>query len=212
MNIRDYPTNIHTRMQTTYPQPKKRNSPRCSHSHTLYNFPTHNRHGQNGISTASQEYLNIPFLWTTKNTQAKLSSPICFRMWWSNWPSFILSCPFYTASSQQLSLTHKKHKTLPQPYRKTLTLPNQCIFSNSWCLVPLHKNPHNDGVRTVKHFMEEYKHLLPIDCSPPPTVLAILNFIHKHNTFNFMVILTTIKSLAPSWRQGWLSLWRSFHG
>ena len=74
MNIRDYPTKIHTRMQTTYPQPKKRNSPRCSHSHTLYNFPTHNRHSQNGISTVSQEYLNILFLWTTKNTQAKLSS------------------------------------------------------------------------------------------------------------------------------------------
>ena len=113
--------------------------------------------------------------------------PICFRMWWSNWPSFILSCPFYPASSQQLSLTHKKHKRLPQPYRKTLTLPNQCILSNSWCLVAIHKNPHNDGIRAVKHFMEEYKHLLAIDCSPPPTVLAILSFIHKHNTFNFMV-------------------------
>ena len=34
--------------------------------------------------------------------------------------------------------------------------------------------------------MEEYKHLLPINCPPPHIVCIILGFILNHSTYNFM--------------------------
>ena len=46
--------------------------------------------------------------------------------------------------------------------------------------------PHEDSTAAVIHFMEEYKHLLPINFSPPHIVCIMLDFILKHNTFNFM--------------------------
>ena len=101
----DYLTKIHALsrwqyIQTTNPQPSKRNGSWCLHSRALYAFPAHDRHGHNGISTASQEYPHTTFLWTSKNTQAKLPSPPCyFRMRWCNWPSLILYDRLYPAST-----------------------------------------------------------------------------------------------------------------
>ena len=95
-------------IQTTHPQPNKRNSPWWSHSHTLYAFQIHNRHGHHGIFTPSQEYTNISLLWVTKNTQARLfSPPYCVRTWWSNSPSLILYYPLHPLLANNL-LSHIK--------------------------------------------------------------------------------------------------------
>ena len=46
---------------------------------------------------------------------------------------------------------------------------------------------HDDGISAVINFMEKQKHLLPSNCLPSHIVLhAILDFILKHSTFNFM--------------------------
>ena len=55
-------------IQTTHPQTNKHTCPGRSHSHTLYAFPTRNRHSQYGISFASQVYRHTYLLWITKNT------------------------------------------------------------------------------------------------------------------------------------------------
>lgn len=73
MNTRDSLIKIHAfsipqYIQTTHPQTNKHTCPERSHSHTLYAFPTRNRHSQYGISFASQEYHHIYLLWITKNT------------------------------------------------------------------------------------------------------------------------------------------------
>ena len=60
-------------MQTTHSQPSKHNSLRCSHSHTLYAFPTRNRHGQHEVCTALQEHLHTSFLRVIK----KRVIPLC---------------------------------------------------------------------------------------------------------------------------------------
>ena len=46
--------------------------------------------------------------------------------------------------------------------------------------------PHDDGISAVIDFIEKYKHRLPTNCPLPHLVCAILDFILKHSTFNFM--------------------------
>ena len=72
INTKDYFTKsyIHLQDHNTYKslslRPTKANSPRCSHSSTLYAFTTRNRRDHNVISTNSQEPPRIYFLWTSK--------------------------------------------------------------------------------------------------------------------------------------------------
>ena len=87
-------------------------------------------------------------------------------------------------------------KNLPLHIKDTKHFPNLTenvppILTNALLVIvdvtSLYTNiSHEGGIPAVTHFMEEYKHLVPTNCPPPHTVRAILDFILKHNTFNFM--------------------------
>ena len=129
-------------------QPKKRNSPWCPHSHTVYVFSTHNRQGRN----ASIQCRNTAHLFFEKlNTQTKLPSPPNrFWMWWI-WTPLILYHPLHPIFSQESSTSHKKRKTFPQPSKTT-------IFPPNWFLVTavamsLYTNiPNDDGIAAAIHY------------------------------------------------------------
>ena len=65
--------------------------------------------------------------------------------------------------------------------------------------------PHEKGIAAMIHFMQEFKHLLPTNCSPPHIFRLILDFILKYSIFKLMdthihqIFRTSIGTTMPGW-------------
>ena len=109
----------------------------------------------------------------------------CFWVWWPTDHIYAYITHFIHPLARNLP-SHIKDKTFSQPSWKLPPLPSNALLVTA-DIMPLHTNiPQKEGIATMIHFMEKYKHLLPTKCPPPHVVHVLLDFILKHSTFKFM--------------------------
>ena len=221
MNTRDYLAKIHTHLQdhNTYkPLTYNPTSAIVNDTCTLIEYI----HSQHIIDKATKEFLLPP-----KNTRTplfygppKIHKPGCPPrpiVSGCGGPTDHLSA-YFTHFIQSLASNLPSHvkdtKHFLSLIEKLPPMPPNTILVTA-DVTSLYTNiPHEEGIAALIYFMQEYKHLLPINCPPPHIVRIILDFILKHSTLARSDLWTNIytKSLAPPWELGWLPLSQSIHG